>query len=179
MNGGFVSGGAPVNTTLHTNALLFLQMTPAPATLVALPPTPPSPPPSTTIAAVVATATAAVTPTTTKSAQWYKWWNICSLFYVGRFIFLFSFYECMSTYTIERFFIVFVFFRFSFCSYWNYDFRSCWTWNRFAFLNIGVADVIRDVWIVCMHEQIHLVFFDYYLLLTTVQNVTKCIQLYA
>lgn len=42
MNGRFVSGGASVNTALHTNALLFLQMTAAPETLVVLPPLLPS-----------------------------------------------------------------------------------------------------------------------------------------
>lgn len=78
MNGGFVSSGAPVNTALHTNALLFLQMTPAPATLVALPPPPPQAPTPTitttaavmvVAAATAATETTAQTTATTKSAQ--------------------------------------------------------------------------------------------------------------
>lgn len=55
-------------------------------------------------------------------------------------------------------FIAFVVFFFSFCSwfsfflflfwcsYWNYYFSSCWTWNRFSFLNIRAADMGQKMW---------------------------------
>lgn len=79
---------------------------------------------------------------------------------------------CMKECFLRSFFFrfIFIFWFFVFIrSYWNYYFRSCWTWNWFTFLNIRTVDVIKDmgllfignvtkpyIYIFCVHINIYL-----------------------